>query len=865
MKWQSLFLVLVFGCAAVQPNAQTIAPGLTTREEALQLIRNYKTECRFNEVGAVHTLYPNRLLPYGELQVVLSKSIFGSYRLALDGQFNFLYNQICTFAQGDYPAHKDEYDKVILALRILGAGFAPAGPNIIDISRIWRLQIAVTAPLKSVAAKRTASPPLPKPKPSYRQRKRHHTELHARLVIPPALLIQSPNSNAQPTKTSPTNQHDTDPKISVTQPQKDVPPHEAQLPRPMPTSELLRPINWKVTCNKMWQGSAEAESFTLVGPFMKPPELPIVEILVTINPVDRSLFINRTKTLKLLDFAKQYGRAFCRNEHIADRAGPVPDTYIVRIVSSNGKGSAAAFEGQESSGQKRRIKNWFVRHNTLGNAWLQERAQLRTSENTRRQDVQLRHLAKVSPTSQQHKFNHISPPRLNIEALISIAAMAAAILLIVVILIFVLRAYGLYTHIRSNMIKSAVLIAGFPFVLPLIYFSIVFSGLALLGNSNAFVVASNSAIALFIIVIAITAVWLPIGYLINQWIIDRATGAHQMSRAENPRVWNLLENLCISRGMTMPALRIVESDELNAFASGIRNGSYSITVTRGLIDELEDDELEGVLAHELTHIRNHDVQLLIISIILVGIVPIVHNVIMRLYWLLITFLLNTYRTIFTLFSMPGLKAFVTLTYNLLFLAGKTFAYIIGAIGYFCSLIINFALSRRREFLADAGAIELTKNPDALISALRKVQENSDLPTTVDGVRHMFFDNPRLMGIEGLFSTHPSIEKRIEAIVRYGRDVAKHPKSHLERSPYERRVSDYFLILSNQVETIDPRASGERAKLYDHVRMILNDHLSSAKRSDAHAQFERQALEAAIHRVEMTISKTNDYGDYRLHK
>src|SRR5208282_494370 len=126
-------------------------------------------------------------------------------------------------------------------------------------------------------------------------------------------------------------------------------------------------------------------------------------------------------------------------------------------------------------------------------------------------------------------------------------------------------------------------------------------------------------------VAAITVVWLPIAYLMNQWIVDRATGARQVTRIEEPIVWNLLENLCISRGMIMPALRIIETNALNAFASGIRPGNSSVTVTRGLVDELDAAEMEAVLAHELTHIRNRDVQLLVITQILVGVVPIVQN------------------------------------------------------------------------------------------------------------------------------------------------------------------------------------------------------------------------------------------------
>src|SRR5262249_54234726 len=163
---------------------------------------------------------------------------------------------------------------------------------------------------------------------------------------------------------------------------------------------------------------------------------------------------------------------------------------------------------------------------------------------------------------------------------------------------------------------------------------------------------------------------------------------------------------------------IIDADELNAFASGLSERSYSVTVTRGLVNKLDDGELEAVLAHELTHIRNRDVRLLVVTQILVGIIPIVHNIAVRAFWFLIMSILTIYRAVFTLLPMPGVKSLVTVTYNLVFLAGKAIAFSIGFVGHVISLMINFALSRKREFLADAGAVELTKNPDAMISALR---------------------------------------------------------------------------------------------------------------------------------------------------
>ncbi|MBN9011046.1 MAG: M48 family metalloprotease, partial [Rhizobiales bacterium] len=131
-------------------------------------------------------------------------------------------------------------------------------------------------------------------------------------------------------------------------------------------------------------------------------------------------------------------------------------------------------------------------------------------------------------------------------------------------------------------------------------------------------------------------VWFVIAWFANQGIIDAATGARRVDRKAEPRLYNLIENLCISRGLTVPAIRIIETDQRNAFASGIREGRYSITVTRGLMNALDDAELEAVLAHELTHIQNRDVQLLVISAVFVGIISLVGDLLIRaprmLFW-----------------------------------------------------------------------------------------------------------------------------------------------------------------------------------------------------------------------------------------
>lgn len=326
----------------------------------------------------------------------------------------------------------------------------------------------------------------------------------------------------------------------------------------------------------------------------------------------------------------------------------------------------------------------------------------------------------------------------------------------------------LKAQVRNNALKSVLLVAGFPFVLPLVSFIFVLLLSSMFGARDALAAANSAFASVFVVVGLATLIWLPIGYLLSQSIIDAATDARLVSRAEEPRLWALLENLCRKCGMRLPTLRIIETEVLNAFASGLREGQYSVTVTRGLMNELNDAELEAVMAHELAHIRNHDCRLLVVATILVGLVPMLHDIVVKIFWALVVGFLNIYRAIFTLIPVPMVQVLVSVSYTLMFWAGKAAAYAIGVVGHFCSLLIHFSLSRKREFMADAGAVEITGNPDALISALRRITCNSTVETKIEGIREMLFDS----SFAGLFDTHPTVEQRIEAIERYAVEMRR---------------------------------------------------------------------------------------------
>src|SRR6266849_221534 len=317
-----------------------------------------------------------------------------------------------------------------------------------------------------------------------------------------------------------------------------------------------------------------------------------------------------------------------------------------------------------------------------------------------------------------------------------------------------MAAYGLYTHIQANKRRSIALLIGLFFLVYLLVYAGALVGEALSSAESIDVVLRRALMdALYAAPFATvgTALWILIAYKFHQSMIDAVTGGREVTRQEAPRLYNLLENLCISRGITVPKLKVMEDDSLNAFATGMNDRQYSITVTSGLLNNLDDAEIESVLGHELTHIRNGDVRLLVIAVIIAGVI----------------------------------SFFAELVYRLLFQGGFRWsgghsdsdrkgsgialliALALIAVAWMLSIVIRFALSRKREYLADAGSVELTKNPDAMISALRKIEGRGELEGATSAVMEMCIDNPREgNSFADLFDTHPPIDKRIAAIVKF---------------------------------------------------------------------------------------------------
>lgn len=316
-------------------------------------------------------------------------------------------------------------------------------------------------------------------------------------------------------------------------------------------------------------------------------------------------------------------------------------------------------------------------------------------------------------------------------------------------------AIGLNSHIWNNNLRSLVLIAAYPLLLAAMVWGVAaLAGAVLVPHpvsadsaliwANAAAFANAGVAAWWPTILTVVIGWFVIAYALQGRMIRALSHAHPVTRAQEPALYNLLENLCIAQGMKTPRLEIIETDALNAFASGVDDRSYAVTVTRGLLDTLAPDEIEAVLAHELAHIVNRDVRLLIVSVIFVGMI----GFCAQMVWSMIRY---------NMFLRGGNRRDGRVI--LLLMA-------VGAIlwlGYMATMVTRFALSRRREYMADAGAVAMTKNPDAMMRALLRISGNDRIPAVPDDIAMMCVENSQ--PFMGLFTTHPPIAERVRAIAQ----------------------------------------------------------------------------------------------------
>ena len=340
-----------------------------------------------------------------------------------------------------------------------------------------------------------------------------------------------------------------------------------------------------------------------------------------------------------------------------------------------------------------------------------------------------------------------------------------------------MAAYGLYTHIAANKTRSILLLGGlFVLVYVMVYAGALIAEVLTYGAGAPadyyLAAAAHDLLKAFPFATGGALLWIAIAYFFHQKIVDAVTGGEDVTRQQQPRLYNLLENLCISRGIPMPKLKIIESDALNAYATGLNQRQYAITVTTGLLNALNDQEVEAVLGHELTHIRNGDVQMMVIAVIIAGVVGFFAELFFRSF---------TNFGYYGGYGGYGRRSWSSSSSdessssdNKRGSGGAIIVIIVAvaliALAWLLSQMVRLALSRSREFLADAGSVELTKNPDAMISALRKIENRGELPGATSAVMELCLDNPR-QGFSDLFATHPSVDARVQALVKFagGRD------------------------------------------------------------------------------------------------
>ena len=336
-----------------------------------------------------------------------------------------------------------------------------------------------------------------------------------------------------------------------------------------------------------------------------------------------------------------------------------------------------------------------------------------------------------------------------------------------------MAAYGLYTHIAANKTRSMLLLGGlFVLVYVMVYAGALIAEVMTYGAGAPadyyLTAAAHDLIKAFPFATGGALLWIAIAYFFHQKIVDAVTGGEDVTRQQQPRLYNLLENLCISRGIPMPKLKLIESDALNAYATGLNQRQYAVTVTTGLLNALNDQEVEAVLGHELTHIRNGDVQMMVIAVIIAGVVG---------------FFAELFFRSFTNFGYYGgyggygrgswssssSGESSSSSDNKRSSGGAIIVIIVAvaliALAWALSQMVRLALSRSREYLADAGSVELTKNPDAMISALRKIENRGELPGATSAVMELCLDNPR-EGFSDLFATHPSVDARVQALIKF---------------------------------------------------------------------------------------------------
>jgi heat shock protein HtpX len=292
----------------------------------------------------------------------------------------------------------------------------------------------------------------------------------------------------------------------------------------------------------------------------------------------------------------------------------------------------------------------------------------------------------------------------------------------------------LYSAIAANKRNTVFIVAGFVIILGAI--SWFFGQATGNGSSAIWIIAFIFGYAIF-------------QYYAASSIAIGLSGAKQIQKSDNPRLWNIVENLSISQGMPMPKVYLINDPAPNAFASG-RDPKHAIVAsTTGLLEIMDDAELEGVMAHELAHVKNYDIRVSTIVFGLISAVGILADMAIRMAF-------------FSSHSRGKNSGQLGLILILLGVIGWIIAALIGP-------LVSAAVSRQREYLADASGIEMTRFPDGLASALKKLGEyGQPMRRASPSMSHMYINDPVKPSLaQRAFSTHPPISKRIERLGAIG--------------------------------------------------------------------------------------------------
>lgn len=289
----------------------------------------------------------------------------------------------------------------------------------------------------------------------------------------------------------------------------------------------------------------------------------------------------------------------------------------------------------------------------------------------------------------------------------------------------------MYSQITSNKRQSVILIT--LFIAIIITLGYVFDMAAGTGNYSGIFFALILSFGMTLI-----------SYFQGDAIALFSTGAKATSKEESPYVYRMIENLCITSGLPMPKVYIIDDPAINAFATGRKPETASVAVTTGAIEKLTNEELEGVLAHEMSHIQNYDIRFMTLVAVLVGSISIITNIFLRSHWL------------------PRRNDRENGNLGAIFMI---IGIVLALLSPLIAELIKLAISRRREYLADASGSLLTRYPEGLARALEKIaSQNQPMQNANTATAHLFFANPfSTKKLSNLFSTHPPIEERVKKL------------------------------------------------------------------------------------------------------